>query len=99
MSRIIKLLKNLKFLISYCIAYVIVHGWSYVFVAIGYIFDINWMFNVGISWLTILWLPNGVVFATTIPPAILIHWILFKEKIKLEDDKRKEKVILKRCQK
>ena len=97
MDKIKKLLKNFKFLLSYCLAYTIVHGWSYVFVAVGYIFNKDWLFNIGISWLVILWSPNGVVIATTIPPALLIHWILFKEKIKFEETiERKEKIIIKK---
>ena len=92
-----KILSNFKFLLSYCIAYIIVNGWSYVFVAIGYVFNITWLFTTGITWLTILWMPNGVCFIVTIPPAILIHWWLFKDKIKLhKEETRKMKIITKK---
>jgi len=98
MKKLIKLLKNFKFLISYCIAYILLHGWCYVFIAIGWIFDINWMYASGLSWFTILWLPNGVCIATTVPVAIFVHWIIFKEIINWnEKTKRKERIILKRC--
>ncbi len=69
-----------KFLVSYGMAYLLVTGWSLVFIAVGTYADIDWMLAVGTAYYAFLWTPFAVEKAISIPLAIWFHVKLFGNK-------------------
>ena len=56
-KKVIQFLLNPRFLLCFGLAWMITNGWSYVFVGVGTIYEIGWMFAVGTAYLAFLWLP------------------------------------------
>lgn len=73
----IKPFLNIRFVISFGIAWMITNGWSYIFVAVGGALDIKWMLSVGLGYQAFLWLPITPEKLVTIPLAVIIHRLLF----------------------
>lgn len=85
-QRILKFLKpflNIKFLISFGLAWMITNGWCYVFIWLGSWLGIKWMFVVGTSYLAFLWMPFTIEKIVTIPLAIFFQTRLFPKDKKL----------------
>ena len=74
---------NLKFLISFGIAWLITNGWCYLFILFGTIFKIGWMFSVGMGYATFLYLPFTAEKLITIPMAMFFQSKLFPKDVKL----------------
>ena len=56
-KKILQFLLNPRFLLCFGLAWMITNGWCYVFVGVGTIYEIGWMFAVGTAYLAFLWLP------------------------------------------
>lgn len=69
----IKPFLNLRFLLSFGIAWMITNGWAYIFIIIGTKYKIDWMFNIGFFYQAFLWLPFTPEKLITIPLAIFLH--------------------------
>lgn len=74
-----------KMLVSFGIAWLITNGWSYVFIVIGPMFNMSWMFKIGIAWQGILWFPLTIEKPITFAIALWLHRLLFKEEISKEE--------------
>ena len=68
-----------KFLLCFFLAWFITNGWSYVFVIIGTVCHIEWMFDIGVGWQALLWLPFTPEKLVTIPIAVWFNFKLFKD--------------------
>lgn len=72
---ILQFLLNPRFLLCFCMAWMITNGWSYVFFALGLLLDIPWMTAVGGAYLAFLWLPISPEKIVTIAISIqLLRW-------------------------
>ena len=67
-------------IICFILAWMLTNGWSYVFIAIGFIFNIEWMSTIGLSYQAFLWLPCTPEKLVTIPLAIWFDKLIFKGK-------------------
>ena len=101
----VRFITNPRLLLCLGIAWIITNGWSYIFFAIGTIYDINWMLAVSGAYLAFLWLPVSPEKLATVAIAIGLLKFLFpndqktlgvlvqmKEKVKNAVKKRKEKM-------
>ncbi len=70
---------NIKFCVSFFLAWMITNGWSYVFMIVGGFLKIGWMLKIGAAYYAFLWLPCTPEKLITIPLAIGIHKKLFKK--------------------
>lgn len=70
---------NIKFCISFFLAWMITNGWSYIALALGTYFKIKWLITIAGSYQAFLWMPWTPEKLITIPIAIGIHKILFKK--------------------
>lgn len=68
-----------RFLICFFLSWFVTNGWSYIFIIIGLVFDINWIFNVGAGWQAFLWMPFTPEKLVTIPMAMWFNFKLFKD--------------------
>ena len=68
---------NPKLLLCLGIAWIITNGWSYILLAIGTIFEINWMIIVSSAYLTFLWIPFTPEKILTFIIAIFLLKVLF----------------------
>ena len=77
-----------KFLVSYLIPFSLVNGWAWVGTFLLPIIGSNWFTIAASTWLAILWMPWTPEKLVTIPMAIWIHHLLFKNdkktKIKMQ---------------
>lgn len=71
----LKRLLNWRFLICFGIAWMITNGWAYIFISLGTILKIDWMRNIGVGYMALLWMPWTPEKLITIPIAI---WLLKK---------------------
>ena len=71
----LKRLLNWRFLICFGIAWMITNGWAYIFISLGAILKIDWMRNIGVGYMALLWMPWTPEKLITIPIAI---WLLKK---------------------
>ena len=67
-------------IICFILAWMVTNGWSYAFIAIGFIFNIEWMSTVGLSYQAFLWLPCTPEKLVTVPLAIWFDKLIFKGK-------------------
>ena len=101
----VRFITNPRLLLCLGIAWIITNGWSYIFFALGTIYDINWMLAVSGAYLAFLWLPVSPEKLATVAIAIGLLKFLFpndqktlgvlvqmKEKVKNAVKKRKEKM-------
>ena len=73
---ILQCVLNPRFLLCFSIAWMITNGWSYVFFAMGTLFDIGWMAAVGGAYLAFLWLPISPEKIVTVAIAMaLLRWL------------------------
>lgn len=93
LNKLIKLFLNWHFVICFGIAWMITNGWAYVFIILGSSLDISWMFIVGTSYVSFLWMPFTPEKLITIPLAILLLKLFFPkdEKTKKDIENLKEK--------
>lgn len=77
---------NLKFLISFGVAWFITNGWCYVGIALGTAFGINWLLAVSSAYFAFLWLPFTPEKIVTVALAILFQTIFFPKDLKLRQD-------------
>lgn len=70
---------NIKFCISFFLAWMITNGWSYIALALGTYFKIKWLITIAGSYQAFLWMPWTPEKLITIPIAIGIHKKLFKK--------------------
>ena len=72
---ILQCLLNPRFLLCFCMAWMITNGWSYFLFALGLLLDISWMTAVGGAYLAFLWLPISPEKIVTVAIAIqLLRW-------------------------
>lgn len=83
LKKVIRPFLNIKFLISFGLAWMITNGWCYVFIWLGTWLDIRWMFIVGSTYLAFLWMPFTIEKVITIPLAIFFQTKLFPHDKKL----------------
>lgn len=57
-KKILEFLFNPRLLLCLGIAWFITNGWCYVFMAIGKLFEINWLFNIGLAYFVFLYMPT-----------------------------------------
>lgn len=89
MKRILKHFLNWKFLISFGLAWLIMHGWSFVFVFLGGINEeLSWMLIPGGFWVGLIMMPNGFGILATIPLATVFQLWFFPTDTKLIEDLR-----------
>ena len=50
-------IKDWRTMISFLLAWLITNGWGYIFIVLGNVLDIKWMFVVGTSYIAFLWMP------------------------------------------
>ena len=79
MKNYLKPFLSIKFLVCFFLAWMITNGWSYIFLAIGYLKDIDWMLNVALAYQAFLWLPVTPEKLITIPIAMWFNFRLFKD--------------------
>lgn len=73
---IVQCILNPRFLLCFGIAWMITNGWSYVFFALGTLFDIGWMVAIGGAYLAFLWLPISPEKIVTVAIAMaLLRWL------------------------
>lgn len=70
---------TLHFLLCFGIAWMITNGWCYIFIILGSILNLKWMYITGLSYLAFLWLPCTPEKIVTIPIA---YWLskIFKKR-------------------
>lgn len=79
-KKAIQFLLNPRFLLCFGLAWMITNGWSYVFVGVGTVYKIGWMFAVGTAYLTFLWFPFTPEKIVTVFIAIaLLKWLFPKD--------------------
>ncbi|MBE6699640.1 MAG: hypothetical protein E7584_05335 [Ruminococcaceae bacterium] len=79
-KKLIGFLLNPRFLLCFGLAWMITNGWCYVFVGVGTIYEIGWMFAVGTAYLAFLWLPFTPEKIVTVFISIaLLKWIFPKD--------------------
>ena len=66
-------------ILCFFIAWMITNGWSYIFIAIGSLKDIEWMLDVGLAYQAFLWLPITPEKLVTIPIAMWLNLKVFKD--------------------
>lgn len=75
-KKVCQFLLNPRLVICVVIAWMITNGWSYVFFALGTLFDINWMTVVGGAYMAFLWVPFTPEKIMTFTIAIaLLRWL------------------------
>lgn len=76
LKKIFQFIANPHLLLCVAIAWLITNGWSYIMLALGTIFKIEWMMAVAGAYVAFLWLPLSpeklVTFAIAI---VLLRWI------------------------
>lgn len=68
---------NPRFLLCFCIAWLITNGWSYILLGIGTVFQIGWMIAVASAYLAFIWFPCTPEKIITIGIAIALLRRLF----------------------
>lgn len=77
--KIIQFLTNPRLLLCLLIAWFITNGWSYLALAIGTAFGINWLTAVASAYLAFLWLPVSPEKIVTVAIAIALMKKLFPD--------------------
>ena len=77
LKTLLLLLFNPRLLLCFLLAWMITNGWSYVFIAVGGILDIKWMFWLGTAYSGFLWFPLTPEKIVTIPIAIFLLRLFF----------------------
>ena len=77
LKKLLLLLFNPRLLLCLLLAWMITNGWSYIFIAVGGLLDIKWMFWIGTAYSGFLWFPLTPEKIVTIPIAIFLLRIFF----------------------
>ena len=95
---------NPRFLLCFCIAWLITNGWSYILLGIGTVFQIGWMIAVASAYLAFIWFPCTPEKIITIGIAIALLRRLFpkdqhtlgvlKDLLKKADNEHSKKSLL-----
>jgi len=72
----LKFLFNPRLLLCLGIAWFITNGWCYVFMALGELFHIDWLFGIGFAYFLFLWMPTPEKIVT-VAIAIFLLKLLF----------------------
>lgn len=75
--KVLQFLLNPRFVLCFGIGWLITNGWSYIFMAIGTLFQIEWMMVISGAYLTFLWLPISPEKLVTLAIAIFLLKRLF----------------------
>ena len=66
---------NPRFLLCFGLGWIVTNGWSYILMALGMLFEIEWMIWVSGAYLTFLWLPISPEKIVTVAIAVfLLKW-------------------------
>jgi len=76
-----------KMLLVFGGVWLVTTGWAHVFLIVGTMYDISWMYKVGIGAEVIMWNPFVNEKLVTIPFSIWLYKKIFKEEIKMEEIK------------
>ena len=76
-KKLLLLLFNPRLLLCLLIAWMITNGWSYIFIAVGGLLDIKWMFWLGTAYGGVLWFPFTPEKIITVLIAIFLLRIFF----------------------
>lgn len=79
LKKIIQFLVNPRLLLCVLLAWVITNGWSYVLLAVGTYFEVEWMIVVSGAYLAFLWLPISPEKLVTLAIALGLLKVLFPE--------------------
>ncbi len=71
-KKCIDFILNPRLLLCFAIGWMITNGWSYVFIVVGSLFNIQWMSAVGAAYLAFLWLPISAEKIITCAIAIFL---------------------------
>jgi len=74
---------NLKFLLSFGIAWFITNGWAYICLALSFLYKISWLKVISSTYVAFLYLPFTAEKLITIPLAIFIQTKIFPNNKKL----------------
>ena len=73
---IIQFILNPRFLICFGLAWLLTNGWSYIVLALGTLFQIQWMIAVAGAYMALLWFPFTPEKVITIIIAMaLLRWL------------------------
>lgn len=75
--KLTRFLFNPRLLLCLFIAWMITNGWSYVFLGLGIVLKLNWMRIVGVTYMSLLWLPFTPEKLLTLLIAIGLLRLLF----------------------
>lgn len=82
LKSILKPYLNIRFIISFFVAWMITNGWSYIALFLGTYFKIGWLTTIAGGYQAFLWMPWAPEKLITIPIAIWIHKFLFPKDFK-----------------
>lgn len=74
---VVRFMANPRFLLCIGLAWFITNGWSYVMLAVGVYFQIEWMIAVSAAYLAFLWLPVSPEKIVTLLIAMTLLRLLF----------------------
>ena len=75
-KKILQFFFNPRFLLCFGLGWIVTNGWSYIMMALGVFFQIEWMIWVSGAYLTFLWLPISPEKIVTVAIAIfLLKWL------------------------
>lgn len=77
LKKIMQFIVNPRLLFCIAIAWLITNGWSYILLAIGTYYKINWMVTIASAYLAFLWLPISPEKIATFAIAIALLQMLF----------------------
>lgn len=77
LRKLLRFLWNPRFLLCFCLAWMITNGWSYILFVIGSYFHISWMIGISGAYLAFLWLPISPEKPITLSLAVLLLKGLF----------------------
>ena len=78
--KILGFILNPRLILCYGIAWLITNGWSYIMLALGTYFGIEWMIAVAGAYLTFLWFPfTPEKIATAIIAMVLLRFLFPKD--------------------
>ena len=76
-KKAVALILNPRLLLCLAVAWMITNGWSYIFIAVGGFFRIEWMLYVGSAYGALLWFPFTPEKIITVAIAIFLLRIFF----------------------
>lgn len=77
LRKLLQFVFNPRFLLCFCMAWMITNGWSYILFAIGSYFGITWMIGLAGAYLAFLWLPISPEKIVTVSIAMVLLKLIF----------------------